>query len=191
MIALTGLQKKARKLESEINLKLVSLETLVAESGCAQHQSKSRNINSYNSSFNSILVKIEELLSELDVVNAKLSETVLEEEDNELKSIHSLQRRRQVLDDLRQDFTNIQEIYVVKGESRNMLVLCDTVQSSSGLLNEQLETAVNIREALVSQRYSGRFAGVLRFNCYKCWNLMLLALVIAGCISFMLLYTSR
>lgn len=191
MITLTGLQKKARKLESEINLKLLSLETLVAESRCAQHKSKSKNINSYNSSFNSILVKIEELLSELDVVNAKISETVLVEEDNELKSIHSLQRYRQVLDDLRQDFTKIQEIYVVKGESRNMLVLCETVQSSSGLLNEQLETAVNIGEALVSQRYSGRLAGVLRFNCYKCWNLMFLALVTAGCISFMLLYTSR
>lgn len=184
MITLTGLQKKARKLESVINLKLVSLETLlVAESRCAQ------NINSYNSSFNSILVKIEQLLSELDVVNAKLSETELVEEGNELKLIHSLQR--QVLDDLRQEFSNIQEIYVVKGESRNMLVSCETVQSSSGLLNEQVETAVNIREALVSQRYSGRLAGVLRFNCYKCWNLMFLALVTAGCISFMLLYTSR
>lgn len=186
MITLTGLQKKARKLESEINLKLLSIETLVAESRmCAQ------NINSNNSSFNSILVKIKQLLSELDVVNAKLSETVLLEEDNELKTIRSLQRHRQILDALRQDFTKIQEIYVVKGESRNMLVLCDTVQSSSGLLNEQLETAVNIREALVSQRYSGRLAGVLRFNCYKCWNLMFLALVIAGCILFMLLYTSR
>lgn len=189
MITLTGLQKKARQLESEINLKLLSLETLVAESRCAQHKSKSKNINSYNSSFNSILVKIEELLSESG--NSKISETVLVEEDNELKSIHSLQRHRQVLDDLRQDFTKIQEIYVVKGESRNMLVLCETVQSSSGLLNEQLETAVNIGEALVSQRYSGRLAGVLRFNCYKCWNLMFLALVTAGCISFMLLYTSR
>lgn len=191
MITFTGLQKKARKLESEINLKLLSLETLVAESRCAQHKSKNKNINSYNSSVNSIFVKIEELLSELDVVNAKLSETVLVEEDNELKSIHSLQRYRQVLDDLRQDFTKIQEIYVVKGESRNMLVLCESVQSSSGLLNEQLETAVNIGEALVSERYSGRLAGVLRFNCYKCWNLMFLALVTAGCISFMLLYKRR
>lgn len=186
MITLTGLQKKARKLEIEIDLKLLSLKLLVAERRCAQ------NINSYNSSFNSLLVKIEQLLSELDVVNAKISETVLVEEDNELKSIHSLQRNRQVLDALRQDFTKMQEICVVKGEGRNMLVLCETVQSSSGLLNEQLETAVNIREAVVSQRYSdGRLASGLRFNCYKCWNLMFLALVTAGVISFMLLYTRR
>lgn len=194
MIKLTDLQKKEKKLENEINFKLVSLDTLVAEKRHAKYNCKSKNINSYNSSFNSILVEIEEPLSELDVVNAKLGETASVEEDDELKWINILQRREQVVDDLGQDLTKIRENYVVRREqgSENMSV----VQSSSGQL--ETETAVNIREGVMSQRrrYSlkqvkVRLADVqMRFNCYKCWNLMFLALVTSGCISFMLLYTS-
>lgn len=138
-------------------------------------------------------MEIENPLSELDVVNAKLGETTSVEEDDELKWINILQRRGQVVDDLRQDLTKIQENYVVRREqeSENMSV----VQSSSGQL--ETETAVNMREGVTSQRrYSlkqvkVRLADVqMRFNCYKCWNLMFLALVTSGCNSFMLLYNS-
>lgn len=180
MVTLDVLQIKARQLESEINYKLICLETIVAETRPTEY--KSKNTSAFNNSFHSILVEIEELLSELDAVNAKLSETTLVEVDNELESIHSLQGHRQVLDDLKQVFYKIREKCLVKRESERIEISSD----------EALDTAINIRECSLKQvqGHVNSLSGTLRINCYKCWNLMFLALVTAGCISFMFLYKS-
>ncbi|XP_054281104.1 Golgi SNAP receptor complex member 1 [Macrosteles quadrilineatus] len=182
MIEWEDLRKQARKLENEIDLKLVSFSKLGTGTvnTYKNNESDMEPLLSTEHVFDSVAVEIEQLLSKLAAVNEKLGEIASSEQASGggAAMLHTLQRHRDILQDYTQEFRKTQQNYRARRERENLLHSVkkdiDSYKNSSGLnrrmdlymkenkhirnsermVDDQISIAVETREHLVSQRLS-------------------------------------
>uniref|UniRef100_A0A1B6EMF4 Golgi SNAP receptor complex member 1 n=1 Tax=Cuerna arida TaxID=1464854 RepID=A0A1B6EMF4_9HEMI len=180
MIEWEDLRKQARKLENEIDLKLVSFSKLGTGTvnTYKNNDSATEPLLSTEHVFDSVAMEIEQLLTKLTTVNEKLGEIASSEAGNGPAMLHTLQRHRDILQDYTQEFRKTQQNYRARRERENLLHSVkkdiDSYKNSNGLnrrmdlymkenkhirnsdrmIDEQITIAVETREHLVSQRLS-------------------------------------
>uniref|UniRef100_A0A1B6IUB5 Golgi SNAP receptor complex member 1 n=1 Tax=Homalodisca liturata TaxID=320908 RepID=A0A1B6IUB5_9HEMI len=180
MIEWEDLRKQARKLENEIDLKLVSFSKLGTGTVTTykNNDSATEPLLSTEHVFDSVAMEIEQLLTKLTTVNEKLGEIASSEAGNGPAMLHTLQRHRDILQDYTQEFRKTQQNYRARRERENLLHSVkkdiDSYKNSNGLnrrmdlfmkenkhirnsdrmIDEQITIAVETREHLVSQRLS-------------------------------------
>lgn len=172
------LRKQARKLENEIDLKLVSFSKLGTGSGGVYKNSDSdaEPLLSTEHMFESVSLEIEQLLAKLTTINEKLGDIGSSEQGSGAAMMHTLQRHREILQDYTQEFRKTQQNYRARREREDLLHSVrkdiDSYKSSSGLnrrmdlymkenehirnsdrlVDDQISIAMETREHLVSQR---------------------------------------
>lgn len=173
------LRKQARKLENEIDQKLVSFSKLgVGPLGVYRNSSDTEPLLSSEHMFESQSMEIEQLLAKLTAVNDKLSEMGATESGSGIGAgmVHTLQRHREILQDYTQDFCKTQQNFRARREREDLLHSVrndidayknasglnrrmdlyaketEHIRSSDRLIDDQISIAMETREHLVSQR---------------------------------------
>uniref|UniRef100_A0A1B6DI47 Golgi SNAP receptor complex member 1 n=2 Tax=Clastoptera arizonana TaxID=38151 RepID=A0A1B6DI47_9HEMI len=173
------LRKQARKLENEIDLKLVSFSKLGTGTSGLYKNNESSDTEPLLSSehmFESVTLEIEQLLAKLTAVNEKLNDISSGDQNGGAAMLHTLQRHREILQDYTQEFHKTKQNYNARRERENLLHSVrkdiDSYKNSSGLnrrmdlymkenehirssdrmVDEQITIAVETRDHLVSQR---------------------------------------
>nr|ADD38357.1 Golgi SNAP receptor complex member 1 [Lepeophtheirus salmonis] len=164
------LRKEARRLENEIDSKLVTLSKTGSEFGAESYYSQDRllSANEDNSSITNKIQDLESSLDRLSSINDLLSEST---SSSGSTGRHILQRHREILSDYQQEFrktkahiesiiqrqdllsSNSSNIYHKPNEEMESLLMeNESVRNSERLLDEQINIALDSRETLISQR---------------------------------------
>lgn len=173
------LRKQARKLENEIDLKLVSFSKLGTGHAGIKSDSDTEPLLSGEHVFETMALDVEQLLSQLTAVNERLGEASAPDGPGAPSSaalIHTLQRHKEILQDYKQEFAKTKANWQARREREDLLRSVrkdiDTYKSSTGLnrrmdlylkenehvrssdrlVDEQISIAVDTRENLMSQR---------------------------------------
>ncbi|XP_075219475.1 golgi SNAP receptor complex member Gos28 [Lycorma delicatula] len=173
------LRKQARRLENEIDQKLLSFSKLGAGPlGVYRNASDTEPLLSSEHMFESQSMEIEQLLAKLTTVNEKLNEMGASEPGNGTGAgmVHTLQRHREILQDYTQDFRKTQQNFRTRREREDLLHSVrndidayknstglnrrmdmyakesEHIRSSDRLIDDQISIAVETREHLASQR---------------------------------------
>ncbi|CAG0925359.1 unnamed protein product, partial [Notodromas monacha] len=163
----TDLRKQANHLENELDLKLVAFSKLGAGLGTTiiDETSDTSPLISKDNKFDTLTSEIEQILAKLTAINDQMSSLPL----TTTASIHTVQRHRDILQDYVQEFhrtkNNIQACRnreellgganQTSGLSRRMDFLLkesNHLQNSDRLIDEQINTALEVKEHLHSQR---------------------------------------
>ncbi|XP_018784217.1 PREDICTED: Golgi SNAP receptor complex member 1 [Bactrocera latifrons] len=219
-----ALRKQARHLENEIDLKLVAFSKIGAGTGTSLHSSSSTDTSPLLGEhvFDSLSEEISQMLDKLSSLNENMSELPA----TGAAAIHTLQRHREILHGYKQEFNKIcanhttrierEELLrgsglatnspTISGLSRRDLYLKESthLNSSSNMVNDQINIAIETREHLLSQRQafkrlqtrfndiSNRFplisSLIQRINIKKKRDSLILGAVIAVCVILLLLY---
>lgn len=165
------ISRKARNVEVEVDLKITALSKL-----CAGHDSHSIDTEPLLPKDNlveSSAAEIEDLLSHLSSLNDKLDSATAPDRLTSIQH-HTLQRHREILDDYNFDFNKIYDNYKKQKQQRELMSSVDHdldlhksgynrrlemyikendhLHSSSRLIDDQINIAVETREQLISQR---------------------------------------
>ncbi|XP_071553063.1 Golgi SNAP receptor complex member 1 [Panulirus ornatus] len=172
------LRKRARQLESEIDVKLVSFSKIAASYGTSAVASSSSSNNSSSETvallsgdqmYETISVELEQLLNALTEVNERMNSCPL---GSSVATIHTLQRHRDILQDYTHEFQRTNNAIksrrereqllgsgrnngkTLAGLSRRDLYLKESehLANSEGMIDEQITIAVETRDHLKSQR---------------------------------------
>lgn len=168
------LRKRARQLESEIDVKLVSFSKIAASYGTsavASNSSSSETVAllSGDQMYETISVELEQLLNALTEVNERMNSCPL---GSSVATIHTLQRHRDILQDYTHEFQRTNNAIksrrereqllgsgrnngkTLAGLSRRDLYLKESehLANSEGMIDEQITIAVETRDHLKSQR---------------------------------------
>ncbi|KAJ1524249.1 hypothetical protein ONE63_010764 [Megalurothrips usitatus] len=173
------LRKQARKLENEIDLKLVSFSKLGTGHTGIKPDSDTEPLLSTEHVFETMALDVEQLLTQLTAVNERLAEVSAPDSPSAPSNaalIHTLQRHKEILQDYKQEFSKTKANWRARREREDLLRSVrkdiDTYKSSSGLnrrmdmylkenehirssdrlVDEQISIAVDTRENLMSQR---------------------------------------
>lgn len=174
------LRKQARKLENEIDLKLVAFSKLGTNSAAVYRNENSdvEPLLSPEDMLGNMTQEIEQLLSKLTAVNEKLTEFSEKNENFGSSAMrHVLQRHHDILQDYTQEFRKTSANLKARKEREDLLHSVrkdiDTYKTTSGLnrrsdlyvkenehirnsdrmVSEQINIAMETREHLVSQRH--------------------------------------
>lgn len=211
------LRKQARKLENDIDMKLVAYSKIGTSTMPSTSADTAPLLNEHV--FDSLSMEIEQMLEKLSEINDKMSEIPL---TSDSYMIHTLQRHREILNGYKQEFNKIQANHTTRlereellrgsgismssGLSRRDMYLKESthINSSHGLVNDQISIAMETKEHLLSQRQqfkrfqtrlndmSNRFplisSLVQRINIRKRRDSFILGLVIAICTFLLILY---
>ncbi|XP_064101307.1 Golgi SNAP receptor complex member 1-like [Macrobrachium nipponense] len=166
------LRKRARQLESEIDVKLVSFSKIAASYGsssAANANSETVALLSGDQMYETISVELEQLLSALTEVNDRMNSCP---HGSSVAIIHTLQRHRDILQDYTHEFQRTNNTIKSRREreqllgsgrndgkslaglSRRDLYLKESehLASSERMVDEQITIAVETRDHLKSQR---------------------------------------
>ncbi|KAK4323547.1 hypothetical protein Pmani_005779 [Petrolisthes manimaculis] len=169
------LRKRARQLESEIDVKLVSFSKIAASYGsnsASSSNSESVALLSGDQMYETISVELEQLLSALSDINEKMNSC---SHGSSVATIHTLQRHRDILQDYTHEFQRTNNAIISRKEreqllgvgrggnnnnkslaglSRRDLYLKESehLVNSEGMVDEQITIAMETRDHLKSQR---------------------------------------
>ncbi|XP_030370101.1 Golgi SNAP receptor complex member 1 [Scaptodrosophila lebanonensis] len=219
------LRKQARSLENEIDLKLVAFSKIGAGSSTSVATNNASDTSPLLSEhiFDTVSVEIEQMLDKLSTLNESMSELPA----TGAAAMHTLQRHREILQGYRQEFNKIcanhtmrierEELLrgsglaptsspTISGLSRRDMYLKESghLHSSSSMVNDQINIAIETRDNLHAQRYafkrlqtrfndiSNRFplisSLIQRINIKKRRDSLILGAVIGFCVILLLLY---
>ncbi|XP_053645208.1 Golgi SNAP receptor complex member 1 [Cherax quadricarinatus] len=166
------LRKRARQLESEIDVKLVSFSKIAASYGtnvASSSNSETMALLSGDQMYETIAVELEQLLTALTDINERMNSCP---HGSSVATIHTLQRHRDILQDYTHEFQRTNNAIKSRREreqllgngrnngkslaglSRRDLYLKESEHliSSEGMIDEQITIAVETRDHLKSQR---------------------------------------
>lgn len=166
------LRKRARQLESEIDVKLVSFSKIAASYGtnvASSSNSETMALLSGDQMYETIAVELEQLLTALTDINERMNSSP---HGSSVATIHTLQRHRDILQDYTHEFQRTNNAIKSRREreqllgngrnngkslaglSRRDLYLKESEHliSSEGMIDEQITIAVETRDHLKSQR---------------------------------------
>nr|XP_018904011.1 PREDICTED: Golgi SNAP receptor complex member 1 isoform X1 [Bemisia tabaci] len=178
LLFLNDLRKQARKLENEIDLKLVSFSKIgTGPSNVYKPDSDTEPLLFNEHKFETVSLEIEQLLSVLSSVNEKMAEV---SSNGDMPAspamLHTLQRHKEILQDYTQEFRKTHANICARREREDLLHSVrkdiDSFKSSSGLnrrmdlylkenehirnsdrlVSDQINIAMDTREHLTSQR---------------------------------------
>ncbi|XP_031626013.1 Golgi SNAP receptor complex member 1 [Contarinia nasturtii] len=211
------LRKQARKLENDIDMKLVAYSKI----GTSTMPSTSADTAPLLSEhvFDSLSMEIEQMLDKLSEINDKMSEIPLTADSY---MIHTLQRHREIFNGYKQEFSKIQANHTTRlereellrgsgismgsGLSRRDMYLKESthLHGSHGLVSDQISIAMETKEHLLSQRQqfkrfqtrlndmSNRFplisSLIQKINIRKRRDSFILGIVMAICTFLLILY---
>lgn len=174
------LRKQARKLENELDAKLIHFTKLGVNSCSSTYKNEDDRepLLSSDHLLDTVAEEIEQLLSKLTVINDKMAE--INNNDAVVGGpamVHTLQRHRDILQDYKQEFNKTLANVKARKERENLLHSVrkdiDAYKTSSGLnrrmdlymkenehirssdrlISEQINIAIDTREHLTSQRH--------------------------------------
>ncbi|KAG7174428.1 Golgi SNAP receptor complex member 1-like [Homarus americanus] len=166
------LRKRARQLESEIDVKLVSFSKIAASYGsnsAANANSETVALLSGDQMYETISVELEQLLASLTDINERMNSCP---HGSSVATIHTLQRHRDILQDYTHEFQRTNNAIKsrrereqllgsgrnnsksLSGLSRRDLYLKESehLANTEGMVDEQITIAVETRDHLKSQR---------------------------------------
>ncbi|XP_042894310.1 Golgi SNAP receptor complex member 1-like [Penaeus japonicus] len=166
------LRKRARQLESEIDMKLVSFSRIAASYGSnvpSNTNSETVALLSGDQMYETISVELEQLLASLTDVNERMNNCT---HGSNVATIHTLQRHRDILQDYTHEFQRTNNAITARREreqllgggrndgktlaglSRRDLYIkeADHMNNSERMVDEQISIAVETRDHLKSQR---------------------------------------
>ncbi|XP_027212785.1 Golgi SNAP receptor complex member 1 [Penaeus vannamei] len=166
------LRKRARQLESEIDMKLVSFSRIAASYGsnvASNTNSETVALLSGDQMYETISVELEQLLASLTDVNERMNNCT---HGSNVATIHTLQRHRDILQDYTHEFQRTNNAITARREreqllgggrndgktlaglSRRDLYIkeAEHLNNSERMVDEQISIAVETRDHLKSQR---------------------------------------
>ncbi|KAL0267017.1 UNVERIFIED_CONTAM: hypothetical protein PYX00_009402 [Menopon gallinae] len=173
---LPDLQKQARQLENEIDLKLVTFSKLgVGHASLHKNESDTEPLLGHDHSFEATAAEIQHLLSKLSAVSENLADLSATSPPT-AAVLHTIQRHKEILQDYTQEFNKTQANYRARKEREDLLRSVrsdiDNYKSSNGLnrrmdlnlkenehvrnsnrlIDEQIAIAMETRDHLSNQR---------------------------------------
>ncbi|XP_059621305.1 Golgi SNAP receptor complex member 1 [Phlebotomus argentipes] len=164
------LRKLARRLENDIDLKLVAFSKVGSGGSTSSSPDSAPLLGEHI--FDNLSVEIEQMLEKLSNINDKMAELP---SSGTSMMIHTLQRHREILNGYRQEFSKIRANHTTRiereellrgsgignsssltsgGLSRRDMYLKESshLSSSHSLINDQISIAMETKEHLTSQR---------------------------------------
>lgn len=171
-LSFEDLRKRARQLESEIDMKLVSFSRIAASYGsnvASNTNSETVALLSGDQMYETISVELEQLLASLTDVNERMNNCT---HGSNVATIHTLQRHRDILQDYTHEFQRTNNAITARREreqllgggrndgktlaglSRRDLYIkeAEHLNNSERMVDEQISIAVETRDHLKSQR---------------------------------------
>ncbi|GAB0096714.1 Golgi SNAP receptor complex member 1 [Sergentomyia squamirostris] len=165
------LRKLARRLENDIDMKLVAFSKVGSGGSSSSNPDSAPLLGEHI--FDNLSVEIEQMLEKLSNINDKMAELP---SSGTSMMIHTLQRHREILNGYRQEFSKIRANHTTRiereellrgsgignssgsltsgGLSRRDMYLKESshLNSSHSLINDQISIAMETKEHLTSQR---------------------------------------
>ncbi|XP_076049687.1 golgi SNAP receptor complex member Gos28 isoform X2 [Oratosquilla oratoria] len=164
------LRKRARQLESEIDVKLVSLSKVATSYGSSNsNNSETQSLLSSSQVYDTVSTELEQLLAALTDVNERMGNSV---HGTSVATIHTIQRHRDILQDYHNEFqrttstirtrrerelllgTGRNDGKSLSGLSRRDLYLKEGehLGNSENMIDDQLSIAIETRDHMKNQR---------------------------------------
>uniref|UniRef100_A0A1A9UTH7 Golgi SNAP receptor complex member 1 n=1 Tax=Glossina austeni TaxID=7395 RepID=A0A1A9UTH7_GLOAU len=168
-----ALRKEARRLENEIDMKLVAFGKIGANSSSPIGHSSNTDTSPLlgESIFDSLSTEIEQKLDKLASINEAMAES--SSAGTSTAAMHILQGHREILLSFRQEFNKISANHIARmereelfrgpenisklsGLNRRDMYMKESshLNSSNALINDQINIAIETRENLLSQRHA-------------------------------------
>uniref|UniRef100_A0A2P2HZW3 Golgi SNAP receptor complex member 1 n=1 Tax=Hirondellea gigas TaxID=1518452 RepID=A0A2P2HZW3_9CRUS len=164
------LRKRARKLEGDIDAKLVLFSKLASNYGSSHRSNKSDSIPllSTDDQYETLCSELEQMLGYLSDINEHLNSC---SSSSAVAHLHTIQRHRDILQDYRNEFQRTNGTIKNRREREQLIGTCrsngslvglsrrdlylkenDHLTSSERMIDEQISIAVDARDHMKSQR---------------------------------------